>query len=173
MIQLNPNEKIIFIARVHWLAIFLDALRAAILAGIPFLIALYITNFSNSYLDESSLRYLWGSAIAFAVVIWNFFFISWTDRVLDTWVITTERVIDIEQRGLFSRNIAVMRLDDIQDLVIDTRGFLATILRYGDINIQSSGTTREFDFKMVDDPEYVKNVIEKAIVAVGGSRWHR
>ena len=173
MIKLNPGEKIIYVARTHFIVYLLDIFRAIVLGGAPFFIIIYLTSFTSVNFDTDTVRYLYGGATAFAVIIWNLYFISWTDRVLDSWVITTERIIDIDQKGLFSRNVAVVRLDDIQDIVTDTTGFWSTILKCGTIKAQSSGTSREFDFKMVDNPERVKNIIQRAIDMVGGSRWHR
>lgn len=173
MIKLNPQEKIVYVAKTHFILHLFDILRALVLGATPFLIIIYLTTFSTVNFNSDTVRYLYGGATAFAIVIWNLYFVAWTDRVLDSWIITTERIMDIDQKGLFSRNIAVVRLDDIQDIVTDTTGFWSTLLKCGTIKAQSSGTSREFEFLMVEDPERVKNIIERAISMVGGSRWHR
>ena len=46
----------------------------------------------------------------------TFFFRAWLDYYLDIWVITDERIVNIEQKGLFSREISTQQLYRIQDV---------------------------------------------------------
>ena len=82
-----------------------------------------------------------------------------TDYFLDMWIVTNERIINIEQRGLFSRVVSEMRLNQVQDISSHTHGFLETFLTYGDVTIQTAGEKLQFHFKNIDNPDDVKIAI--------------
>ena len=86
-----------------------------------------------------------------------------TDYFLDTWIVTTERIINIEQKGLFSRVISTLHLNQVQDVTSETHGFFATILTYGNVHIQTAGTVERFLFKRINNPDDVKFTIMRLV----------
>ena len=86
-----------------------------------------------------------------------------TDYFLDMWIVTNERIINIEQRGLFSRVVSEMRLNQVQDISSHTHGFLETFLTYGDVTIQTAGEKLQFHFKNIDNPDDVKLTIARLV----------
>ena len=103
------------------------------------------TNFSyqgielNSDLDLTSMEYLH----------------------LDVWTVTTDRVINREQNGLFNRVVSEMDLYRIQDVTAEQKGFFPTILHYGNVYIQSAGVKERFIFEQVPSPYRVAKIIQK------------
>ena len=85
-------------------------------------------------------------------------FIALSIVLFDTWIITSRRIIDIEQQGLFSRHVAEIPLSRVQDITIEVNGILETLLRFGTIRIQTAG---ERDFFINDVPrlQELKNII--------------
>ncbi|HCC83972.1 TPA: hypothetical protein DEP96_03945 [Candidatus Uhrbacteria bacterium] len=86
-----------------------------------------------------------------------------TDYFLDVWIVTTERVINIEQHGLFSRTVSELRLNQVQDITSETSGFLGTFLTYGNVFIQTAAERERFQFKNIDNPDDVKLTIAKLV----------
>jgi hypothetical protein len=86
-----------------------------------------------------------------------------TDYFLDIWIVTNERVINIEQHGLFSRTISELRLNQVQDITSETAGFLGTFLTYGNVFIQTAAERERFQFKNIDNPDDVKLIIAKLV----------
>ena len=76
-------------------------------------------------------------------------FVLWTDYYLDVWLITTERLIDIQQRGLFDRTISELSLNNVQDVTIEIRGIIPTLLKFGNLKVQ---TASESTFTINDAP---------------------
>lgn len=106
--------------------------------------------------------------LAFYLLFMYFFvltilaFITWVDYWLDMWIITNERIIDIEQKGLFRHEISEFGLDKIQDVTVESPGLLATFLRYGKISVHTAG---DQSFEAVDLPNVhgVKDLILKCV----------
>lgn len=86
-----------------------------------------------------------------------------TDYFLDVWIVTNERIINIEQHGLFARTVSELRLNQVQDITSETKGFLETFLTYGDVHIQTAGERSRFQFKNIDNPDEVKLTIAKLV----------
>lgn len=86
-----------------------------------------------------------------------------TDYFLDMWIVTNERIINIEQKGLFSRTVSEMRLNQVQDISSHTHGFLETFLTYGDVTIQTAGEKLQFHFKNIDNPDEVKLTVARLV----------
>ena len=63
-----------------------------------------------------------------ALFMWIFLFINLTNYYLDVWYVTSERLADINQKTLFYRDEAVLRLENIQDVAIASKGIIQTLL---------------------------------------------
>ncbi len=86
--------------------------------------------------------------------IWLFFSANVINDFLDYWIVTNKRIISFNQNGLFSRTVGELKLSRVQDVTCEVSGFFATILHYGNINVQSAGTKQPSVFKQV--PRAVK-----------------
>ncbi len=151
--QLNLGENIIKVFRKHWFVIFTESLLFIVILLLPaILIAAGIIT-TGIVLSPIIQSILWVLGSAWLVGMWVAFFIVYTDYYLDVWVLTDQRLIDIDQKGLFAREVAVLRLDKIQDVVSKQSGLFPTILDYGDVHMQSAGTEREFIIYHVRHPK--------------------
>src|SRR3989338_5769344 len=104
LIKKKPDEKIIFFLRRHWIIFFGDTLEILILGSVPVAVHFLLNKIWPSLLVGPvswPLLILLGSA--YYLIIWLFFINTFIDYYLDAWIITTDKVIDIEQNGLFSR----------------------------------------------------------------------
>lgn len=99
----------------------------------------------------------------FFLVLWTLFFSTFLHYYLDAWVVTTERIIDIEQITFFSRDVSEFRLDRIQDITVVVRGFLETTLDFGNIQITTAGATQGFTIKSVPRPAELRKLISATI----------
>ena len=90
--------------------------------------------------------------------MWIFLFINLTNYYLDVWYVTSERLVDINQKTLFYRDEAVLRLENIQDVAIASKG-IQTCLVLAIFRAQTAGERREFIMRNIANPEHVKEVI--------------
>ena len=170
-IKLEDDERVIATVRKHWWVIFLHLLSIAVMAWSPLLIYLFITqiNLSLGTIDISTILVDYGVHLFFFYTVWIFInwvilFNAWTDYYLDLWVVTTKRLISIDQRGLFSRLVASFRLDRLQDVNIEISGVIPTFLNFGTIEAQTAGGEANHEFRShnMPDPRGLKAIIVKA-----------
>ncbi len=89
------------------------------------------------------------------------FLTQFVDYYLDVWVVTNERVIDIQQQGLFKRTVSELDLDRVQDASSNLQGVFSTFFNYGDVEIQSAGAESKFSFKDIPQPHKVRTELLK------------
>lgn len=93
------------------------------------------------------------------LLLWVVFFIEWTDYYLDLWVITDRRIIDVEQKGFFHREVTSFKFEQIQDITVETRGLIETFLKFGTLHIQTAGHNREIVIRDAHQPEDARTLI--------------
>jgi hypothetical protein len=100
-------------------------------------------------------------ASAFFLGGWLFSFQMFIEYWLDIFIVTDKRVLDIDQKGLFDRTVSELRLYRTQDVTAQVKGFLHTILDYGDIFIQTAGEQERFHFEDIPHPNQIaKSILE-------------
>ncbi|HMO78635.1 MAG TPA: PH domain-containing protein [Candidatus Paceibacterota bacterium] len=167
IIKLDNDEHVVFEVRKHWFTFTLEITLLAFLAILPFFIIAIIKilpfDFSISATGGNIFYFYIFSYFAWTSILWIFGFLFWTDYYLDTWIITTKKLIDVEQHGLFRREISIIQLDKIQDVKSEIRGIVPTIMNYGDIHVQSAGQQKEFLIHNVPKPDQIRQKLNEAL----------
>ncbi len=91
------------------------------------------------------------------------FLIKFHDFYLSVQIVTTDRIIDVSQTGLFGREVNELSYDKIEDATHKQNGILATMFNFGDVIIQTaasaSSNTSGFVFKNIPNPAKTHKVI--------------
>ncbi len=160
----RKNERVILFLRRHWFAIVTIVVAFILLTAAPLLIGWYFWDQIDLYLGHpvlGPLLIIVGSMYFFS--LWLFVFIEFTDYYLDTWIITNERIINIEQEGLFHRTASELDLASVQDTTAEIRGILQTVFTYGNVFVQTAGQKGRFHFKNINNPEQVKERVNQLV----------
>ncbi len=161
MIIFRDKERILSVYRRHKFILLCEALPIALFALVVVVAGLWaISQLSEEFLSLAPLL-LFGMLL-FLHLLWVALFVVLADFYLDVWILTNERVIAVEQRGLFSRTISEFELAKIQDVTIAIHGVLATLLNYGNLNVRTASEHQNFLFKQVWHPNAVKDEISRA-----------
>lgn len=149
----EPDEEIIFIVRRHWLALNTPYYLGGLLTFFGLFLFFIIRN--NRFF---ALNDFWLSiqSIVFGVLfifLLTFVFTSWVLNYLDILILTSKRVVVIEQNTLFSRKVSALDLDSIQDVSITEKGFFQTVLGMGEVYIQTAGEMPNFQYKNIANPD--------------------
>jgi uncharacterized membrane protein YdbT with pleckstrin-like domain len=155
----ETGEKIILLLRQHVIVLVLPILAIILMILAPILIgALTVfTGFNlGSILTETQLMIIivfWYLFI-FAFALYKFIF--WYFNI---YILTNERIIDYDFRGILHKQTSFAKLGQIQDVTPKMIGFFSTFFNYGDIYVQKAGERQEFDFHKVPKPAEVSNRI--------------
>lgn len=167
---LSNDEHVLHVVRRHWFRLAVEAVGLSIIFLVLFV---FFTGAALSLVQGGAVLgtaafgvelYTLGMA---GLALWVRFFIVWSDHYLDAWLVTNERIIDIEQKGFFHREVSSFPLSRVQDATFETQGIVATWLNFGDVQIRTASTSETFIMKSVPHPAAVK---EKVIDAVQASQ---
>ncbi len=76
-------------------------------------------------------------------------------------VITRDRIIDFDQKGLFNRVVSESSYGKIQDISFKIKGIWQTVFNYGDIEIQTAASQANLEIKDVAEPQKIQDLIVK------------
>lgn len=161
---MRSDEQTVFLLRRHWFVIIPLLIGFGIILVLPF-ITYAVVNIQNPdffSIQTNLTLYILGGSLFF-LFAWLFLFQNFIDWYLDVWIVTTYRIVNIEQHGLFGRTMSELMLYNVQDVTSDVRGFIPTMFDFGTISIQTAGETKRFDFEHIEHPTLVaKRVLELA-----------
>lgn len=161
-VSLDPGESIILEVRRHWFVFIPTGLFSFVLAVAPLFLFGLINSFFEirAFLGASSTELFWFFYFLWLLVIWMTLFVQWTNYYLDVWYITQKRIIDVEQRGLFHRDVSNLRFDRIQDISIEMKGILAHFFHFGDVHVQTaSQDSSDFVIRHASNPEKIREAV--------------
>ena len=160
----KENEHVILFLRRHWFILFKLMFTTVIMFILPLIILVVYHQYVATILENP----FWGPVLlvfgsAYFLSTWLLAFVQFTDYYLDTWIVSNERIINIEQNGLFNRTASEMHLNSIQDVTSEVNGFLNTILNFGSVYAQTASERERFHFEEIPTPEIVKEKLLKLV----------
>jgi hypothetical protein len=159
----DDDEKILVLGRRH----FVTNLKWMALACFAFFVPMFWGEFPMvKVLDANTsfvLSLVWYSALAFYVVQ---SFLLWFYNV---YIVTNERLVDVDFFGLLYKNINVTQIGKVEDVNYSQRGVLAGFFNYGDVVVQTASEQRSddrseksaFTFDAVANPDLVVKIISE------------
>lgn len=144
---LDEGEKIMHVAHRHVLMFQIDAAKPFFF-GIVIPVILYLF-----FPLVWPLFALWGFGGLLGIF---YYFIDW---YYDVWLLTNIGVVDIERNGLF--DITATRVDYhmIEGLAYNIKGFVQTMLRFGDMTIDKLGAQTFLVLKDAASPKKLERLV--------------
>ncbi len=152
LIKIKPYEKIIYVIRRHWITFIPTVLLFTVLSIIPLVIYFLINQTSpDIFIDPHVQAIVVLIFSVFELSVALFFYSSFLMYYLDMMIITNDRMIQIQQKTLFSRSVSELDLYKIQDTTSEIVGVIPTFLGYGRLTIQTAGERGNFIFDAVPE----------------------
>lgn len=158
------GERAVLILHHHWYIFFRASVGFLLLLLLPLGLGWMFQYALPSVFDHPIIFSALTIALhIYVLAIWIFFANFFLELYLDVWIVTSSRVIDIEQHGLFARTISELHLDRIQDITTTSRGIAATTFGFGSITVTTAEAKERFQFQDMPDPEAVRTLIFKLV----------
>lgn len=87
-------------------------------------------------------------------------FMGWFFNI---YIITDERIVDVDFANIFFRKVSTAKIEEIQDVNITSKGALETFFGYGSVFIQTAAETPEFEFLSVPKPDLIGKILNRMI----------
>lgn len=152
VLQLNENEKIGLIARRHPITLVPGLLTSMALIVIPFFFIFPLFRFGMPGVGVFLISVLTGIVAALRS------FLLWDSNVL---IVTNRRIVDVDQKGVFSRFVTEAALDSVSDVAWKRHGVLETLLSIGSVSIKCSSLSRTLEIVRTSHPEKLHETINE------------
>ncbi|PIT86248.1 MAG: hypothetical protein COU33_04240 [Candidatus Magasanikbacteria bacterium CG10_big_fil_rev_8_21_14_0_10_43_6] len=157
LIKQKSYERVVHVLRRHPLTFIPKILLFIVLAVVPLAVYGMIDNLFPTLFSSDAvfaLAILGGSAYSLGVLL--FFYQQFIVFYLDMWVVTNDRIVDVEQLGLFSRTISELDLFRIQDVTTDVHGLFPTLFHYGRVTVKTASSNINIVFFDVARPNDIR-----------------
>jgi uncharacterized membrane protein YdbT with pleckstrin-like domain len=157
-------EHVVFVLRRHPFILLKSVILFVVLALLPAGVIFLLQHVNpNVLLGSISFPIVAVAGSIYYLAIWLFFFTAVLDYYLDLWIVTNDRILSIDQEGLFSRTISEVDLWRVQDVTSEVKGAVSTIFNYGNVYIQTAAEKERFVFEQVHNPNFIRQrIIELA-----------
>jgi len=155
----HTNEKILMVLRQHPIVNVRWMLIALVMILVPFTVLPLVPIFSVIPGQYQFFGFIGWYLLTLAFIIESF--LHW---YFNLYIITDERIVDIDFYSLIYRSISSAKVENIEDTTATTKGVLGAVFNYGDVTIQTAAEKREFEFASVPQPATVTKFINELIL---------
>lgn len=152
------EEHVILLLRQHPVTL----LRAGLLIFFALLAPLFIDlTFFSDFLPA---RYIFAMKLSWYLLTFSYALSTFLTWFFSVFIISDERIIDVDFISMLFKDVSSAKIDAIQDISSKTSGFLASILDYGTVHIQTAGEERELQFENVPHPAKVAALLNELLL---------
>ncbi len=152
--SMDREEKVILFLRKH----FITNIPWIIMATFMFLIPAFVQNLS--LFDSIPKNFMFVFILIWYLISTAYFLESFLTWFFNVYIVTDERVIDIDFYNLIYKEVSDANIDRIQDVTYSMGGVVRTMFNYGDVMIQTASEVPNFEFQAVPKPDKVAKVLQ-------------
>ena len=154
----GAEEEVVLFLRQHIVVNTFWALGAIIMILAPTVVLPFLLRFLQLPINLPPGYFVIGTlfwyVVTFGFILGNF--LRWFFNI---YIVTNQRIVDIDFIHLLYKEFSETRLNKIQDVTYRSGGIFATIFNFGDVYIQTAGELPNFEFLKVPHPERVIETI--------------
>lgn len=109
-------------------------------------------------------QFHWAALLGWYLLVTGFALESFLTWFFNVYIVTDERIIDVDFYSLLYKNISSAKIDNIEDITATTGGALGSIFNYGTIKIQTAAAVGEFEFEDVPQPDKITAFLNELLV---------
>lgn len=158
----HSGEPVVLFMRQHFIVNVPWVLATLLLVAAPFGIIPFILAFVPLPFAIPP-QYTLVAVLFWYVATFGYALINFIRWYYNLYIVTTERIIDIDFLQLLYKKFSEARLDNIEDVTYTTSGFIATIFSYGNVYIQTAAENTQFEFLAIPKPAEVVQTISEMI----------
>lgn len=152
--SMDKEEKVILFLRKH----FITNIPWILMTVIMFLIPAFVQDLS--LFDSIPSNFMFAFILIWYLISTAYFLESFLTWFFNVYIVTDERVIDIDFYNLIYKEVSDASIDRIQDVTYNMGGVIRTMFNYGDVLIQTASEVPNFEFQAVPKPDKVAKVLQ-------------
>lgn len=164
----EKGEKIILLLRAHIVTLIPAFIQIIILSILPFFILPVLAFLRIDIAQSLSAGQVFWLTVIWYLFVFGFTFYKFIFWYFNVYLLTNERIVDFDFRGILHKETAYANLNQIQDVSPKIIGFFGTFFHFGNVFIQTAAAKNEFEFLNVARPDSVaKEILEQVRLEEG------
>lgn len=155
----QPNEKIYMITRQHWIVLSRQITIWLVFVAVLFFYDGYaVRTFEILRTREAEMIASVAKGLYLMYIIGGLFTI-WILYYLNYQIITSNRIVDVDQKGLLFHATTEINIAQIEDVTAEIKGLFGNLFNYGTVFVQTAGAKEMFEFDNVPDPKNIAKLL--------------
>ena len=159
----ESDEVILLFLRRHPITNLSWVFVATLLILTPLLVYTFLPSIPLQLFSSLRNEFVRVFLIFYYLIVFSFILVQFLDWYFNISLITQKRIVDIDFSDLVYHDVAVTKLNLVEDVNYTQVGFIRSLLNYGDVFVQTAGEKLHFDFLAVPQPTRVINIIQNLI----------
>jgi membrane protein YdbS with pleckstrin-like domain len=156
----KQHETIILFLRSHFITNISWIIISIILIILPIVFMLISPSFGLDFLSSPpASRFITIYILLYYLLISSYMFVSFLHWFYNVFIVTSERVVDIDYSDIVIHNIAVTSLSSVQDVHYTQSGFIPASFNYGHLFVQTAGSENNFEAYSIPRPREAVHII--------------
>lgn len=157
------GEKIILLLRAHIVTLVGPVVLTIILALVPIIAPVVLRILRVDILGSLDASQVFLITISWYLLVFGFAFYKFIFWYFNVYLLTNERIVDFDFKGLLHKETSYAKLGQIQDVSPKMIGLVATFFHFGNVFVQTAAERPEFEFHHVPRPnEVAHEILEQA-----------
>ena len=154
----QEGEKIIILLRAHLATLVPVIIEIVFLLLMPVFTAI-LGALGVEVFGSLATRQLFWVHVIWYLFVFGFIFYKFIFWYFNVYLLTNERVVDFDFKGITHKETAYANLNQIQDVTPKVIGVFSTMFNYGNVYIQTAAAKNEFEFRAVEKPDMLAREI--------------
>lgn len=151
----DSHERVVLFLRRHPIT----NLGWILISILMFLAPMVLSSFP--LLDFLPENYKFVAILGWYMISIAYAFESFLDWFFSVYIVTDERIFDVDFVNLIYREISEANIDQIQDVTTRMGGVVRTLFNYGDVFIQTASEIPRIEFEAVPHPDQVAKILRE------------
>lgn len=152
----EENETILLLLRRHFVTNVPWIATTVVLLLLPFIFPFVLRFFPFPLPEQQTIMLFMGF---YYLVILGFVILNFTLWYFQAGLVTTIRVIDVDLSGILYRQISEAKIQNIEDVTYNQSGFIRSLFNYGNVLVQTAGTSENIEYDRVPRPSRVAEIV--------------
>ncbi len=152
------DEEVVLVLRRHPVTQLKKLFIILLSFFVPFLL------FASPMLDFLTPSLKFAVVVGWYSLLLSFILESFLVWFFNVFIVTDERIIDVDFMSLIYKNISSAKIESIEDITAATGGFLGSMVDFGTVYIQTAGETPQLEFEDVPHPARISKILNELIL---------
>lgn len=151
---MDKDEKVVLFLRKHWIT----NIPWIFITLVMFITPIFVSPLS--LFDSIPDNFMFVFILIWYLISTAYFLESFLTWFFNVYLVTDERIVDIDFYNLIYKEVSDANIDKIQDVTYNMGGVIRTLFNYGDIMVQTASEVPNFEFVAVPKPDKVAKVLQ-------------